>query len=276
MMISFAKMHGLGNDFMVVDTISQNVFFNESQIKKLANRHKGVGFDQLLLIEPPPQPDVDFHYRIFNADGSEVGQCGNGVRCLARFVRQMGLTWKQKIRVSTVNGIMDLQLMRNGLVSVDMGVPQLEPKKIPLEIEQQSIHYQIELEEQSLSFGSVSMGNPHCVLSVEDVKTASVDILGMEINDHQLFPEGVNVGFMQIVSDTEVRLRVFERGSGETLACGSGACASMVVGRLQNKLQQKIKVFLPGGHLHIDWPGEGESLKMIGPAEFVYHGYIEV
>ena len=276
MMISFAKMHGLGNDFMVVDTISQNVFFNESQIRKLANRNKGIGFDQLLLIEPPPQPDVDFHYRIFNADGSEVGQCGNGVRCLARFVRKMGLTWKQKIRVSTVNGIMDLQLMRNGLVSVDMGVPQLEPKKIPLGIEQQSVDYQIELKEQSLSFGSVSMGNPHCVLSVEDVKTASVELLGLEINDHELFPEGVNVGFMQIVSETEVRLRVFERGSGETLACGSGACASMVVGRLQNKLQQKIKVFLPGGHLHIDWQGEGQSLKMIGPAEFVYHGYIEV
>lgn len=276
MMISFAKMHGLGNDFMVVDTISQNVFFNESQIRKLADRNKGIGFDQLLLVEPPPQPDVDFHYRIFNADGSEVGQCGNGVRCLARFVRQMGLTWKQKIRVSTVNGIMDLQLMRNGLVSVDMGVPQLEPKKIPLDIELQAVRYQIDLKEQNLSFGSVSMGNPHCVLSVEDVKTASVESLGMEINEHHLFPEGVNVGFMQIVSDTEVRLRVFERGSGETLACGSGACASMVVGRLQNKLQQKIKVFLPGGHLHIDWAGEGESLKMIGPAEFVYHGYIEV
>jgi diaminopimelate epimerase len=276
MMISFAKMHGLGNDFMVVDGISQNVFFNENQIKKLSDRHKGIGFDQLLLIEAPPQPDVDFHYRIFNADGSEVGQCGNGVRCLARFVRQMGLTWKQKIRVSTVNGIMDLQLMRNALVSVDMGVPQLEPKKIPLGIEQQSVDYQIELKDQSLSFGSVSMGNPHCVLSVEDVRAASVELLGTEINDHELFPEGVNVGFMQIVSETEVRLRVFERGSGETLACGSGACASMVVGRLQNKLQQRIKVFLPGGHLHIDWPGDGQSLKMIGPAEFVYHGYIEV
>jgi len=276
MMISFAKMHGLGNDFMVVDTISQNVFFNESQIRKLANRNKGIGFDQLLIIEPPPQPDVDFHYRVFNADGSEVGQCGNGVRCLAIFVRQMGLTWKQKIRVSTINGIMDLQLMRNGLVSVDMGVPQLEPKKIPLDIEQQAVRYQIELKEQNLSFGSVSMGNPHCVLSVDDVKAASVESLGTEINEHHLFPEGVNVGFMQIVSDTEVRLRVFERGSGETLACGSGACASMVVGRLQNKLQQKVKVFLPGGHLHIDWAGEGQSLKMIGPAEFVYHGYIEV
>jgi len=276
MMISFAKMHGLGNDFMVVDAVSQSVFFNESQIKKLSDRHTGIGFDQLLVIEPPPQPDVDFHYRIYNADGTEVGQCGNGARCLAKFVRQMGLSWKQKIRVSTINGIMDLQLMRNGLVSVDMGVPQLEPKKIPLAVEQQSVDYQINLNDQTLSFGSVSMGNPHCVISVEDVETASVDSIGLEINNHELFPEGVNVGFMQIISDSEVRLRVFERGAGETLACGSGACASMVVGRLQNKLQQRIKVFLQRGHLHVDWQGEGQPLRMIGPAEFVYHGYIEV
>jgi len=276
MMISFAKMHGLGNDFMVVDAVSQNVFFNENQIKKLADRHTGIGFDQLLVIEPPPQPDVDFHYRIYNADGTEVGQCGNGARCLAKFVRQMGLSWKQKIRVSTINGIMDLQLMRNGLVSVDMGVPQLEPKNIPLAIDQQSVDYEMTLNGQTLSFGSVSMGNPHCVISVEDVETASVDSIGSKVSNHELFPEGVNVGFMQIVSDSEVRLRVFERGAGETLACGSGACASMVVGRLQNKLQQRIKVFLQRGHLHVDWQGEGQPLRMIGPAEFVYHGYIEV
>ncbi len=276
MMVSFAKMHGLGNDFMVVDTISQNVYFNEGQIRRLADRNKGVGFDQLLLVEPPPQPDVDFHYRIFNADGTEVGQCGNGVRCLAKFVRQMGLTWKQKIRVSTINGIMDLQFMRNGLVSVDMGVPQLEPSKIPLNVERESIDYQIELADRQLSFGSVSMGNPHCVITVDDIDNAQVDQLGDAINQHELFPDGVNVGFMQVVSDTEVKLRVFERGAGETLACGSGACASMVVGRLQQRLQQRIKVFLPGGHLHIDWPGKGDSLKMVGPAEFVYHGYIEV
>jgi diaminopimelate epimerase len=276
MMISFAKMHGLGNDFMVVDAISQNVFFTENQIRKLANRNKGVGFDQLLLVEPPSQPNVDFHYRVFNADGSEVGQCGNGVRCLARFVRQMGLTWKQKIRVSTVNGLMDLRLMRNGLVSVDMGVPQLEPQKVPLNIEQQSVGYSIQLKEENLSFGAVSMGNPHCVLTVDNINDASVTSIGEEINQHHLFPEGVNVGFMQIVSENEVRLRVFERGTGETLACGSGACASMVVGRLQNKLQQRIKVYLPGGHLHIDWAGEGQPLTMIGPAEFVYHGYLDL
>jgi diaminopimelate epimerase len=276
MMISFAKMHGLGNDFMVVDNVSQHVFFNESQIRKLADRNRGIGFDQLLIIEPPPQPDVDFHYRIFNSDGSEVGQCGNGVRCLAKFVRKMGLTWKNKIRVSTVSGIMDLQLMRNGLVSVDMGIPQLSPAKIPMTHEQQAVRYQIQLADQDLSFGAVSMGNPHCVLMVDDIKQANVDTIGAEINRHQLFPEGVNVGFMQIVSDSEVRLRVFERGAGETLACGSGACASMVIGRLENKLQQRTKVYLPGGHLHIDWLGEGQRLKMIGPAEFVYHGYIEV
>lgn len=276
MMVSFAKMHGLGNDFMVVDAISQNVHFSEKQIRRLANRNKGVGFDQLLLVEAPAQPDVDFHYRIFNADGSEVGQCGNGVRCLARFVRKMGLTWKNKIRVGTSSGIMDVRMMRNGLVGVDMGIPSLEPEKIPLIADQQSTQYEIELREQTVTFGSVSMGNPHCVMTVEDVQLASVEELGKELNEHDIFPEGANVGFMQVVSDTQVNLRVYERGSGETLACGSGACASMVVGRLQNKLQQRIKVYLPGGHLHIDWPGEGQSLNMVGPAEFVYHGYIEV
>jgi len=276
MMVSFAKMHGLGNDFMVVDTISQNVFFNQKQIRKLADRNKGIGFDQLLLIESPPQPDVDFHYRIFNADGSEVGQCGNGIRCLARFVYKMGLTWKHKIRVSTVSGIMEARLMRNGLVSVDMGVPQLEPQNIPLIADEQAVEYEIEISEQVLTFGSVSMGNPHCVLLVEDINEASVETLGKTLNEHVIFPEGVNVGFMQIVSDSMVKLRVFERGSGETLACGSGACASMVVGRLQKRLQQRIKVYLPGGHLHIEWPGEGQSLSMIGPAEFVYHGYIDL
>ena len=276
MKVAFTKMHGLGNDFMMVDLITQDISFSPEQIRQLADRNKGIGFDQLLLIEPPPQPDVDFHYRIFNADGSEVGQCGNGVRCLAKFVRQMGLTWKQKIRVSTINGIMDLQFMRNGLVSVDMGVPQLEPTKIPLNVETESIEYEIKLDDEVFNFGSVSMGNPHCVLLVDDIEAARVDELGKIINQHELFPEGVNVGFMQVVSDDEVKLRVFERGAGETLACGSGACASMVIGRLQNKLQQRIRVFLPGGHLHIDWHGKGESLKMVGPAEFVYHGYIEI
>ena len=276
MMLSFAKMHGLGNDFMVVDGVSQQIYFTEGQIRKLADRHRGIGFDQLLLIEAPMQPDVDFHYRIFNADGTEVEQCGNGARCLARFVRQMGLTWKHKIRVSTMKGILNLQLNRNGLVSVDMGIPQLSPDKIPLQKDDQQVHYQVDLDGNQYQFGAVSMGNPHCVLTVDDVANAPVDEVGTALTEHQLFPEGANIGFMQVVGHDEIRLRVYERGVGETQACGTGACASAVVGRLQHQMAQKVRVFLPGGHLHIDWPGEGKPLRMMGPAEFVYQGIIEL
>lgn len=276
MMLSFAKMHGLGNDFMVVDGVTQQVFFTEGQIRKLADRHRGIGFDQLLLIEAPQQPDVDFHYRIFNADGTEVEQCGNGARCLARFVRQMGLTWKHKIRVSTIKGIMSLQIMRNGLVSADMGVPELIPEKIPLRYAEQSVHYSVNLDGMDVSFGAVSMGNPHCVLTVEDVSMAEVDKIGGVLTEHSLFPQGANIGFMQVAAHDEIRLRVYERGVGETQACGTGACASAVVGRLQHNMAQKVRVYLPGGHLHIEWPGEGQALKMMGPAEFVYQGLIEL
>lgn len=276
MLLSFAKMHGLGNDFMMVDGVSQQVYFNQGQIRKLADRHRGVGFDQLLLVEPPQQPDVDFHYRIYNADGHEVEQCGNGARCLARFVRQMGLTWKHKLRVSTINGIMSLQILRNGLVSVDMGVPQLLPEKIPLRFEQQALSYSVTVDDKSFEFGAVSIGNPHCVITVDDVKQIDVIQIGQSLTQHELFPSGANIGFMQVVANDEIRLRVFERGVGETLACGTGACASAVIGRLQHQMKQKIRVFLPGGHLHIDWPGEGQSLRMMGPVEFVYQGYIEL
>jgi len=276
MILSFAKMHALGNDFMLIDAVSQQVYFSEGQIRKLADRHRGVGFDQLLLIEPPQQPEVDFHYRIFNADGSEVEQCGNGARCLARFVRQMGLTWKHKLRVSTIRGIINLKILRSGLVSVDMGVPELVPDKIPLHYAQQELGYRVTIDGISHEFGAVSMGNPHCVLTVNDVATTDVDRLGGLLTGHNLFPQGTNVGFMQVVADDELRLRVFERGVGETLACGTGACASAVIGRLQHQMNQRIRVFLPGGHLHIDWPGEGQSLSMMGPAEFVYQGYIEL
>lgn len=276
MMLSFAKMHGLGNDFMVVDGVSQQIYFTEGQIRKLADRHRGIGFDQLLLIEAPMQPDVDFHYRIFNADGTEVEQCGNGARCLARFVRQMGLTWKHKIRVSTIKGIMNLQLNRNGLVSVDMGVPQLTPKHIPMQQETQQVSYHVALDGKEYSFGAVSMGNPHCVLTVDDVAEAPVEQLGGQLTEHQLFPEGANIGFMQVAAHDEIRLRVYERGVGETQACGTGACASAVVGRLQHNMAQKVRVYLPGGHLHIDWPGEGKPLRMMGPAEFVFQGLIEL
>ncbi len=276
MILSFAKMHGLGNDFMVVDAVTQQIYFSEGQIRKLADRHRGIGFDQLLVVEPPPQPDVDFHYRIYNANGEEVEQCGNGARCLAKFVRQMGLTWKHKLRVSTMKGIINLKILRNGLVSVDMGVPQMEPDKIPLRYAQQEKHYQVTVSGIQHSFGAVSMGNPHCVLTVDDINSADVDRIGRELTSHNLFPQGANIGFMQVVADNELRLRVYERGVGETQACGTGACASAVIGRLQHEMQQRIRVFLPGGHLHIDWPGEGQVLSMVGPAEFVYQGYIEL
>jgi diaminopimelate epimerase len=274
MLLSFAKMHGLGNDFMVVDGASQEIYFNQGQVRRLADRHKGVGFDQLLLIEAPQQPDVDFHYRIFNADGTEVGQCGNGARCLAKFVRKMGLTWKNRLRVSTINGVMSMYMTRNGLVGVDMGVPQLAPEKVPLRYAEQKVCYQTSSNGMSYEFGAVSMGNPHCVINVDDVDNTDVDRIGREMAEHSIFPESANIGFMQKISDSEIRLRVFERGAGETLACGTGACASAVVGRLQHNMDQRIKVFLPGGHLHIDWPGDGQSLTMTGPAEFVYQGYI--
>ncbi len=267
-------MHGLGNDFMVVDGASQEVYFNQGQVKRLADRHKGIGFDQLLLIEAPQQPDVDFHYRIFNADGSEVAQCGNGARCLAKFVRKMGLSWKHKLKVSTLKGIMNIHMIRNGLVSVDMGVPELAPNKIPLRYAEQDVSYQTTSNGISYQFGAVSMGNPHCVISVDDVDSANVQEIGGDLAQSSIFPEGANVGFMQKITDNELRLRVFERGAGETLACGTGACASAVIGRLQHNMGQRIKVFLPGGHLHIDWPGEGQNLTMTGPAEFVYQGYI--
>lgn len=276
MLISFAKMHGLGNDFMVVDTISQPVYFNETQIRRLADRHFGVGFDQLLLVEPPQQPDVDFHYRIFNADGKEVEQCGNGARCLARFVKMMGLTWKYKLRVSTLKGVIGLRMHKDGNVTVDMGTPQLSPERIPMRYAQQDLEYSLEVQGIRHKFGAVSMGNPHCVLTVDDVQSAPVDELGEAICHHHLFPEQVNVGFMQVISPKEIALRVFERGVGETMACGSGACAAAVVGIVQGKLQNKVKVNLPGGQLTIDWEGEGQPLYMTGPAEFVYEGQLEV
>jgi len=276
MMISFAKMHGLGNDFMVVDAVTQPVYFNEAQVRKLADRHRGVGFDQLLVVEPPPQPDVDFHYRIFNADGKEVSQCGNGARCLAKFVRRMGLTWKHRLRVSTSSGIMELRILRNGLISADMGVPKLEPEQVPLRYANRETSYRTTVEGISHQFGAVSLGNPHAVITVDDVEQAPVERVGRALSTHAIFPQGVNVGFMQVVASNEVRLRVYERGTGETQACGSGACASVVVGRLNKQLEQHVRVYLPGGHLHIDWAGEGEHLFMTGPAEFVYQGYIEL
>ncbi|WP_406668107.1 diaminopimelate epimerase [Gallaecimonas sp. GXIMD1310] len=274
--MQFSKMHGLGNDFMVVDNVTQNAFFSPEQIQRLADRHTGIGFDQLLLVEAPYDPDLDFHYRIFNADGSEVAQCGNGARCFARFVRLKGLTNKKLIQVSTQHGKMTLRIDKDNLVSVNMGVPVWTPAEVPFRAQKEEKIYILREQDSTFFAGVVSMGNPHCVLTVEDLPNADVRGIGALLGASDRFPEGVNVGFMQILNPQHIRLRVFERGAGETQACGSGACAAVAVGQLQDKLAKKVRVDLPGGSLSISWAGPGEPLYMTGPADHVYDGQLHL
>ena len=276
MYIKFTKMHGLGNDFMVVDLISQRAHLRPDQIKRLADRHFGVGFDQLLLIEPPGRPDVDFRYRIFNADGSEVEQCGNGARCFARFIHDNRMTPKSRIKVETKKGIIELIVEDNGLVTVDMGAPRLEPEEIPFQAESRANVYAIEVDGKTYQISAVSMGNPHGVLLTPDINRAPVQALGPKLETHPRFPERANIGFMQVVNPRFIKLRVFERGVGETLACGTGACAAVVAGRLQGLLEEQVEVRLPGGSLQIHWPGEGHSVRMTGPATRVFEGEVRV
>ncbi|NMH59917.1 diaminopimelate epimerase [Alteromonas ponticola] len=276
MQVNFSKMHGLGNDFVVVDNVTQNVFFSKDRIVQLADRHFGIGFDQLLMVEPPYDPEQDFHYRIFNADGSEVAQCGNGARCFARFVKHKGLINRNRIVVSTTNGKMVLYLEKDGQVTVNMGKPDFEPANIPLKANKQEKTYVIRENEQTFFCGAVSMGNPHCVMEVEDIDTADVATIGPLLESSERFPEAVNVGFMQVLSSRHIRLRVFERGSGETLACGSGACAAVAIGQIQGKLDKDVQVDLPGGTLRIRWQGGDSMLKMTGPAEHIYDGHFTV
>lgn len=276
MRLRFSKMHGLGNDFVVIDGVSQKVRLSPERIRQLADRHLGIGCDQLLLVEAPNNADVDFRYRIFNGDGSEVENCGNGARCFAIFVRERKLTGKRTIRVETASGIMELQVVDNDKVIVDMGVPRLVPAHIPFQAEQQAASYTLAVDGESYTIGAVSMGNPHAVLIVDNVAQAPVAELGPKIEHHPRFPQRVNVGFMEIVSPYEINLRVFERSAGETLACGTGACAAVVAGRLQQKLNSEVKVNLPGGSLHIRWEGEGHPVIMTGPAVTVFHGQVKI
>lgn len=269
-------MHGLGNDFLVLDNVTQNVYLSNEQIAQLANRNFGVGFDQLLVVEPPYDPDLDFHYRIYNADGSEVGQCGNGARCFARFVRMKGLCTKNKIRVSTSTGKMSLFIERDGNVSVSMPVPQFEPTKIPFTAQKTEGTYILRSESETVLCGVVSMGNPHCVVTVDDVDNANVEELGKELSEHERFPKQANVGFMEVVADNQIKLRVYERGAAETLACGSGACAAVVIGQMQKKLARQVTVELPGGKLRIFWKGPGHPVKMSGPAVHVFDGQLSI
>ncbi|OQX37408.1 MAG: diaminopimelate epimerase [Oceanospirillales bacterium LUC14_002_19_P2] len=276
MLLRFTKMHGLGNDFMVVDMVTQSVRLSPEQIRDLADRRFGIGFDQLLLVEPPGRPDMDFRYRIFNADGSEVEQCGNGARCFARFVRDKKLTVKELIRVETAKGNIELRVEKNGDITVNMGEPILDPWDIPFKTDRQSITYNLEVDGRELEIAAVSMGNPHAVLQVEDVDSAPVEKLGPVIHRHIRFPERCNAGFMEIVNPAEIRLRVYERGVGETLACGTGACAAVVAGRLRGMLEETVTVTLPGGSLSITWKGEGYPVMMTGSATRVYEGQTRV
>ena len=276
MELSFTKMHGLGNDFVVIDATSQPVDLTMEQIRFLADRRLGVGCDQLLLVEPPRQPEADFTYRIFNADGGEVEQCGNGARCFARYVRDQGLTRKQQIAVATAAGIITLQVEADGQITVDMGVPIFEPADVPFAADTRAEVYPLEVEATQVEVSVVSMGNPHAVMRVDQVDKAPVTSLGPRIESHARFPRRVNVGFMQVVDRQHIRLRVFERGVGETLACGSGACAAVVVGRQRGWLDDKVTVGLTGGNLKIQWQGEGQPVLMTGPAVSVYEGRIRL
>jgi len=276
MQLTFTKMHGLGNDFVVIDALTRSIRLSAEQVRLFADRHLGVGCDQVLLVEAPRSPEADFRYRIFNADGGEVEMCGNGVRCLARFVREHGLTTKDRLTVETLAGLVHLELEPDGQVTVDMGTPQLEPADIPFIAPARAVRYPLEVAGGTVEIGAVSMGNPHAVLQVEDVATAPVARLGPLIERHERFPRRVNVEFMQVIDPAHIRLRVHERGAGETLACGTGACAAVVAGRLQGLLGERVTVELPGGTLRIDWNEEGAPVRMTGPATRVFEGRIEL
>ncbi|MGH8548111.1 MAG: diaminopimelate epimerase [Methylococcales bacterium] len=269
-------MHGLGNDFVVIDGINQSVNLSAAQLQFLADRHFGVGCDQILLVERPVSKNADFRYRIFNADGGEVSQCGNGARCFAKFVRDRKLTHKREIRVDTHAGQLVLLFDSPDSVRVNMGVPLHNPEQIPLQKDACSKVYTLSINNRDYSFGAVSLGNPHAVIQVDDIDQAPVRETGPLIESHSLFPERVNVGFMQILDHGHIKLRVFERGSGETLACGSGACAAAVIGIEWNKLESPVRVDLRGGVLMIRWEGRKHPVYMSGPAASVFEGKIQI
>ncbi|MDF9391352.1 MULTISPECIES: diaminopimelate epimerase [Methylococcus] len=274
-MLRFTKMQGLGNDFVVIDAIHQTVNPDPAGLRRLADRHYGVGCDQILLVEPPISEEVDFRYRIFNADGGEVAQCGNGARCFARFVREKGLIDRDEIRVETAAGRMVLWIEASGEVKVEMGVPRHAPAEVPLLADQERSAYKVSIEGVDWLFGAVSVGNPHAVITVADVDEAPVTRIGAALERHGIFPERANIGFMQVLGPHHARLRVYERGAGETLACGSGACAAAVVGIVQGTLEDPVRVDLPGGTLQIGWQGRGAPVYLTGPAVTVFEGRIE-
>jgi diaminopimelate epimerase len=276
MRVRFSKMHGLGNDFVVIDAVSQTVRLDPARIRRLADRHFGIGFDQLLLVEPPSRPDVDFRYRIFNADGGEVEQCGNGARCFVRFVRDQRLSSRDELRVETAGGIIAPRLEPDGRVTVDMGAPRFEPADIPFVADARATTYRLAYLDKEAEISALSMGNPHAVQVVDDTDRASVGVDGPAIERHPRFPARVNAGFMQVLGRHHIRLRVYERGAGETLACGTGACAAAVAGIERGLLDSPVTVSTRGGDLSIAWGGPGTSVRMTGPAETVFRGEFEI
>jgi diaminopimelate epimerase len=274
--VKFTKMHGAGNDFVVVDATHAPLALDASDIRRLADRHFGIGFDQMLVVEPARSRGTDFYYRIFNADGGEVSQCGNGARCFVRYVHDKGLSAKNAIRVETRSGIIEPRLEKDGRVTVNMGVPGFEPARIPFVADRRALTYALEVDGRKLEISAVSMGNPHAVQVVPDVDAAPVESEGPLIERHPRFPERVNAGYMQIVDRRHIKLRVFERGAGETLSCGTGACAAVVAGIARGLLDSPVKVDTRGEVLEIAWPGEAQPVSMTGPARSVFEGEIEV
>jgi diaminopimelate epimerase len=276
MQIAFTKMHGLGNDFIVFDAPAPERAPSPATLRRLADRRTGIGFDQALVLSPPRRAGTDVYYRIFNADGSEVEQCGNGARCIARLVASRAGAAERTLAMDSPGGVVEARLRGDGLVSVAMGVPDFAPASLPFEAAQESESYSIELESGPVEFGAVSIGNPHAVIRVRSVRDAPVDTVGPAMENHTRFPRRVNVGFLEIVAPDHVRLRVFERGVGETQACGTGACAAVAVGRRHGPLAEEVRVDVPGGRLIVQWPGPGEPIWLTGPAETAFEGRVDI
>ena len=276
MRLKFTKMHGLGNDFVVLNGVTQHIQLSANQLRYLADRQRGIGCDQILLVERPTQSGVDFRYRIFNADGGEVEQCGNGARCFVHFVRDEGLSTKTEIRVETDNGIIAPRLNSNGEVTVDMGAPRFEPSEIPFRCPHREALYELDIDGAKININALSMGNPHAVQLVDDLEAAPVLAQGPLIEHHADFPARVNAGYMQIIDRNNIKLRVWERGAGETLACGTGACAAAVAGIQRGLLDARVAVETHGGKLTIEWQGEGSPVMMTGPATTVFSGEINL
>jgi diaminopimelate epimerase len=276
MLMKFTKMHGLSNDFVVIDGVRQHINLTTNAIKHIADRNLGIGCDQILLIEPPSDKTVDFNYRIFNCDGSEVDQCGNGARCMGRFIADQQLSGEKTILLQTKNRTMEVSATSKNQVTVNMGPPIFTPDDIPFKVVQQEKLYPLKVGTHNLNIAALSLGNPHAVIQVDDTDTALVNDIGPLVQEHSQFPESVNVGFMQIIDRQNIRLRVYERGVGETQACGSGACAAAVAAIQQNLVDTKVKLELLGGSLSVEWQGETTPILMTGPAETVFHGKIKL